>query len=137
MEALFFNCQVILAGNAYYESIDAVDVNLSETSLRTALRSISRNASIPEKDRLRALAALYYRNESLNYVSPLFGLERPPHLSSKEVVMHDQKIIESLGEYIQNNSYKEAPYYQSLISFFKSRKKRLCISNIMEDKQNA
>lgn len=131
MEALLFDCQVILAGNAIYESIDSMNLNLSEDDLREAIHSIRRKTTVPDQDKIRALAALYYRNESYNYVSPLFGPERPPGFSQEEAEAHDWKNIESLHAYLENNSYKEDSYYQALVKFFETGDKRLAIHDLI------
>lgn len=131
MEALLFDCQVILAGNAIYESIDSVNLNLTEGELRDAIRSIRHKSIIPEQDKIRALAALYYRNESYNYVSPLFGPERPPGLSEEKARAHDWSNIEAIRTYLENNAYKDDRYYQALIEFFESGAQRLSIRDLI------
>lgn len=132
MEALLFNCQVILAGNAIYDSIDCVNVNLSEESLYEALQSISRKKGVPQKDKHRALAALYYRDKSTSYTSPLFGPERPPGLCAEKAYKHDRKNIERWADYLETHSYEDDPYYQKLIDFFRSGADRLSILNLAQ-----
>jgi len=132
MEALLFDCQVILAGNAIYEAIESVDLNLSETSLLRSLRSIGPKSSVPEHDKLRALASLYYRNESYNYVSPIFGPERPPGLSKEEATAHDQRNVDRWMDFLEDHSYEDSLYYQQLTEFFRSRSNRLSIIDLID-----
>lgn len=133
MEALLFDCQVILAGNAIYEAIDTVDVNLTEASLRQSLRSIDRSTGeVPTRDKWRALGTLFYRDRSYNYVSPIFGPERPPGFSAEQERKHDRQNLETFAEFQEKNEYEEDRYYQELVNFFQSGADTLSILDLIE-----
>jgi hypothetical protein len=101
LEALLFDCQVILAGNAYYEEIDAVNLCLDEDEYERALRSIGKKESLPAQTKEAALAALYYSKARFDHASPLLGIERPPCLSEQEELEHDLPLIETATAFLK------------------------------------
>lgn len=132
MEALLFDCAVILGGNAIYDDIASVTVCLDECDFAEALSSIGKEQDIPDRSKIRAMAALYYRNKSYRYVSPLFGPERPPGISQKEAREHDHENIKATGEFLENHVYADDKYYRQLCSFFDNQDERLSIIDLTD-----
>lgn len=130
MEALLFDCKVLLGGNAIYEEIQPVTVCLTEQKYWTELSSIKKKKTVSERAKRRAMATLYYRNKSYRYVSPLFGPERMPGLPSNEARDHDRENIERAASFLENNAYKDDEYYNQLVTFFESNKNKLSILDL-------
>jgi hypothetical protein len=131
MEALMFDCDVILAGNAIYDDIASVIVCENEREYMHELTSLDVSGGVPMEDKKYAMAAIYYRAKSYNYVSPLFGPERAPDLSKTAQVKHDRKNIESYNDFIINNRYSDSDYYRNLVNYFRSQSTRLSIIDLL------
>jgi hypothetical protein len=127
MEALLFDCQVVLAGNAFYEEIESVELCLTEKAYEKTLRSMDAAKDVPMQDKERAMAALYYRNKSYAYVSPIFGPEQPPGISREEERKHYRSNIEQATAFLDDNSIQDAEYYRQLVAFFENSEERLSI----------
>jgi hypothetical protein len=131
MEALIFDCNVVLGGNAIYDDIDSVTVCKTEREYKDELRYPNMSGSVHKNDKQYAMAAIYYREKSYNYVSPLFGPERSPNCSHHAQVNHDKNNIETLSEFVSENEYGNSKYYKKLAEYLSSGKKRLSIVDLL------
>ena len=131
MEAVVFNCGVILAGNAYYDQLESVRLCLNESDYVDALSGIERKAEVSEKEKLRALASIYNRHWAYEWRSPILGQARPIGLSSEERDETDRHEIRRWAEFLETNAYEDDSYYQQLLSFFKDDRKMLSIEHLL------
>jgi len=131
MEAVVFDCRVILAGNAYYDQLESVRLCLSEADYINALSGIERKTEVSEKEKLRALASIYNRHWAYEWSSPVLGQARPIGLSSEERDETDRHEIRRWAEFLETNAYEDDSYYQQLIGFFKDDRKTLSIEHLL------
>ena len=118
IEALLFDCRVILAGNAWYDNNESIEVYRSEKSLYSALQSIDRGAKIAQEEKMYALAILYYEIENYNYETPLVGTHRLVGTTAEESLRKDKEDIMEWASYLSNRDYRGDAYYQAVLGIF-------------------
>jgi hypothetical protein len=133
LEALLFDCQVILCGNADYENIESVQLCLTKKEVRSALQRVAKKQPLPEREKLHARAMLFYRQGSYVYETPGLGSERQPGLSKDEIRDHDMGLIERFYSMARNGDWNSIPYYKGCLDFFSSQGKRIFFNPRLDD----
>ena len=96
VEALLFDCRVVLAGNAWYDSIESIEVYQAEEGLRSALRSIERGAATPGRDKVHAPRDSVLRRREFPVRYAPCGYAAPALISRlKKVYARTSKISEN------------------------------------------
>lgn len=132
MEALLFDCQVILSGNAFYDDLPSVQTCLSEQILEKKLRSIKMKEEhhIPKKEKEQAAALLYYREKTYNYTSPMIG-----RAQSTESDFAEQNITE-WSRFVADTGYQEDLFFREIVKFMKGEDEKVSFLNVYAANKN-